>query len=160
MGHRMAPRKTAVRKTSVKKKAVKPAATPETAAAPPARKDADESAACPATTADPTTAEGGAELIDRVMRAVDRELAEIESIVGTLRRKSRPTEAERRARTLASLTRTLSEVRRLRVADEMQMPDDAERPRDLEELRQRLSQRLARMVEAGEPPATDGIADA
>lgn len=101
-----------------------------------------------------------ATLVERVAQAVDRELAEIEAIVAKMTGKSRPTEAERRARTLASLARTLSEVRRLRAADETQKPDDVDRPCDLEELRQRLSQRLAQMVEAGDAPAVDGVADA
>ncbi|MBC7586103.1 MAG: hypothetical protein H7316_20375 [Tardiphaga sp.] len=107
-----------------------------------------------------TAAPDSATLVERVAQAVDRELAEIEAIVAKMTGKSRPTEAERRARTLASLARTLSEVRRLRAADETQKPDDVERPGDLEELRQRLSQRLAQMVEAGDAPPVDGVADA
>ena len=140
-----APRKTATRPATRK------AATKKVA-----RKYAARNGAPPA---DPASADT-LTLVERVAQAVDRELAEIEGIVGTLQGKSRPTEAERRARTLASLARTLSEVRRLRAADETQNPDDVDQPRDLEELRQRLSKRLAQMVEAGETSPTDGIAEA
>lgn len=144
-------KKTAARTARVKKVAVKKAAT-GAARKPAVRKTA--------VSVDPSPGEDVVALVERVARAVDRELAEIEGIVGSLQGKSRPTEAERRARTLASLARTLSEVRRLRAADETQMPDDVDRPRDLEELRQRLSGRLAQMVEAGEASPADGVADA
>lgn len=139
-----APRKTAA-KTASRKVA-------------PARKSAPAKlrAAARADAAAPDSAT----LVERVAQAVDRELAEIEAIVIKMTGKSRPTEAERRARTLASLARTLSEVRRLRAADETQKPDDVDRPGDLEQLRQRLSQRLAQMVEAGDAPSVDGVADA
>lgn len=122
-------RKTAARKASVRKSAVKKA----TVEKPTSRKTAP-------------AAEDGLALVERVARAVDRELAEIEGIVGTLHGKSRPTEAERRARTLASLARTLSEVRRLRAADETQKPDDEpSAARDLEEFRKILFKRLEGM---------------
>ena len=66
---------------------------------------------------DPPPATGIA-LVERVTRAVERELSQIEVIVGGHHVKpGQRTEAERRARTLASLARTLTEVRKLR-ADE------------------------------------------
>ena len=50
------------------------------------------------------------------------------------------TEAERRARTLASLARTLTEVRKLRADEHRVKPqDDPDRPRDIEEFRRRLA---------------------
>jgi hypothetical protein len=144
-------KKTVARATPVKKVAAKKLAT-GAARKPAVRKTAAR--------VDTAPGEDVVALVERVARAVDRELAEVEGIVGSLQGKSRPTEAERRARTLASLARTLSEVRRLRAADETQMPDDVDRPRDLEELRQRLSGRLAQMVETGEASPADGLAEA
>ena len=146
--------KTAARKVPAKKAA--PAKRGVKSAAPSvARGKAASGTAAPADAVAPDSAT----LVERVAQAVDRELAEIEANVAKMPGKSRPTEAERRARTLASLARTLSEVRRLRAADETQKPDDIDRPGDLEELRQRLSQRLAQMVDAGDAPPVDGVVD-
>jgi plasmid stabilization system protein ParE len=134
-------KKVRARKTA-KKTAEKPVS------AKPARKAASRKASPFSTEprADAAPAEGSLGLVERVAQAVDRELAEIEGIVGTLHGKSRPTEAERRARTLASLARTLSEVRRLRAADETQKPDDEpSAARDLEEFRKILFKRLEEM---------------
>lgn len=91
----------------------------------------------------------GIVLIERVTRAIERELSQIEIIVGGHHVKpSQRSEAERRARTLASLARTLTEVRRLRAADALQRPaEDADAPRDLDEFRRTLWQRLEAMVE-------------
>ncbi|WP_299711791.1 hypothetical protein [Tardiphaga sp.] len=90
--------------------------------------------------------EHGAEMIERVTRAVERELMEIDSILaGDHNKPRRYTEAERRARTLASLARTLSEVRRLRSADEghAYVPSAA---RDLDGFRKALFKRLEQVV--------------
>jgi hypothetical protein len=96
---------------------------------------------------DPPPATGIA-LVERVTRAVERELSQIEVIVGGHHVKpALRTEAERRARTLASLARTLTEVRKLRADEHRVKPqDDPDRPRDIEELRRRLSERLEQMV--------------
>jgi hypothetical protein len=96
---------------------------------------------------DPPPATGIA-LVERVTRAVERELSQIEVIVGGHHVKpAQRTEAERRARTLASLARTLTEVRKLRADEHRVKPqDDPDRPRDIEELRRRLAERLQRMV--------------
>lgn len=93
----------------------------------------------------------GAVLIDRVTGSIERELTQIETIIGAHRvDPHRRTEAERRARTLASLARTLSELKRLgpqsgegkvKPAD-----DDDAVPRDLDEFRRELSRRLDQMV--------------
>lgn len=101
----------------------------------------------------------GVPLIDRVSRAVEREITQIEVIVGGHHLKpSQRTEAERRARTLASLARTLAELRKLRSdEDRKRARDDDAIPRDLDELRRALSRRLDQMVAgaAGLPAAGD-----
>jgi hypothetical protein len=106
---------------------------------------------------DPPPATGIA-LVERVTRAVERELSQIEVIVGGHHVKPQQrTEAERRARTLASLARTLTEVRKLRADEHRMKPqDDPDRPRDLEELRRRLSERLERMRRGRTAPAAEG----
>jgi hypothetical protein len=102
--------------------------------------------------------ETGLALIDRVRRSIEREITRIEVIVGghhvdTEQR----TEAERRARTLASLTKTLAELRRLRADEELQRPaDDDAIPRDLDELRRALSRRLEQLVGDAAQPAAAG----
>jgi hypothetical protein len=90
----------------------------------------------------------GAALVERVSRAVERELMQIETIVGGHHvRLGQRTEAERRARTLASLARTLAEVRRLRAAEEPQRPADGpSAARDLDAFRRILWKRLEGMV--------------
>jgi hypothetical protein len=96
---------------------------------------------------DPPNATGIA-LVERVTRAVERELSQIEVIVGGHHvNVARRTEAERRARTLASLARTLTEVRRLRAEeDRLKQRDDDVRPRNTPEFRLELARRLDRLV--------------
>jgi hypothetical protein len=95
----------------------------------------------------------GALLIERVTRAIERELSLIEIIVGGNRLKPQQrTEAERRARTLASLARTLGEVTRLRASEQKVKPaDDDAVPRDLDKFRRALSRRLEQVVAAPAP---------
>ncbi|NVN87030.1 MAG: hypothetical protein HXX15_13195 [Rhodopseudomonas sp.] len=98
----------------------------------------------------------GLPLLDRVTSAIERELTQIERIVGGHHvPPAQRTEAERRARTLASLARTLGAVRKLRAEEEhKRLPDDDAIPRDLDELRRALSRRLEQMVTgAAELPA-------
>ncbi len=105
---------------------------------------------------DPPPASGAA-LIERVSRAVERELSQIEVIVGGHHVKpAQRTEAERRARTLASLAKTLGEVMRLRMQDQKVKPADDDVPRDLDEFRQELSRRLERMVRSREAVSAGG----
>jgi hypothetical protein len=103
---------------------------------------------------DPPPAVGIA-LVERVTRAVERELSQIEVIVGGNHvNQAQRTEAERRARTLASLARTLTEVRKLRAEEEKLKPsDDKLGPRDIEQFRIELARKLDRLVaEAKELP--------
>lgn len=83
----------------------------------------------------------------RVQRAVERELAAIEHIIANLRPGSTNTgEAERAARTLASLARTLREVMRLEAPPEVADTPYDDDQRDLDELRDALSRKLDQLV--------------
>jgi len=90
----------------------------------------------------------GSMLIERVSRAIERELTQIEVIVGNNHVPPRQrTEAERRARTLASLARTLREVMLLRAGDrKARGEDDDAVPRDLTQLRLELARRMDQLV--------------
>jgi hypothetical protein len=88
-----------------------------------------------------------APLVKRVIKVIERELDLIEKIVG--RRggdEALLTGAERHARMLAVLARTLIELKKGCVDDEQGSADHDDRPRDLDELRQRLSERLAKRL--------------
>jgi len=82
-----------------------------------------------------------------VQDAIDRQLVAIERIVATLG-PAKVDDAERGARTLASLTRTLRELTRLRPAgtNTREGGDDDPDIRDLEEFRRELSRRLDQLV--------------
>jgi len=108
---------------------------------------------------DPPAATGAA-LIERVSRAIERELTQIEVIVGGHYVPPRQrTEAERRARTLASLARTLREITALRLSGKKEKREDDDAvPRDLSELRLALARRLDRLVadaKAAHPERSD-----
>ena len=101
---------------------------------------------------DPKPANPESSLVERVSNAIERELSKIETIIGVshvppvLR-----TEAESRARVLASLARTLKEVMRLReqernACEEKTKAADDSIPRDLDELRSELARRLEVLV--------------
>jgi hypothetical protein len=144
VGATRAPTKTSTVKKSAAKKATKPksaktskqefAATQHAAGA--CERDADlPPATCIA-------------LVERITRAVERELSQIEAIVGghyvepALR-----AEAERRARTLASLAHTLTEVRKLRADEEKSKAgDDDPGPEDINTFRLELAQKLDRLA--------------
>lgn len=107
---------------------------------------------------DPPPADGPL-LIARVANAIERELTQIELIIGNNRVPLRArSEAERRARTLASLARTLAIVTQLRdkslqgVADD---DDDEAMPTDLDTFRETLARRLEKLI-ADQPPSADG----
>lgn len=108
---------------------------------------------------DPPPASGSA-LIERVSRAIERELTQIKVIVGSHHVPPRQrTEAERRARTLASLARTLREVTALRLSEKKEKREDDDAvPRDLSELRLALARRLDQLVadaKTAHPGATE-----
>ena len=86
-------------------------------------------------------------LLKRVSSDIERELTQIEIIIcGSHVPPRHRTEAERRARTLASLARTLREVMLLRDREEKNREDDDTVPRDLDEFRRQLAQRLDELV--------------
>jgi hypothetical protein len=96
-------------------------------------------------------------MLGRVSLAIERELTQIERIVGGIRTKpAERTEAERRARTLASLARTLREVMQLRAGEEKKQDDDAV-PRDIGEFRRQLARRLEQLAAEAKAahPGTD-----
>ncbi len=99
-------------------------------------------------------------LVERVSQAVERELTQIDTIVGNAGSTpaAKRANAESRARTLASLARTLKEVMQLRDQEReaesnfdeeaSKLADDDFIPRDLDEFRRELSRRLEKMVAA------------
>ena len=95
-----------------------------------------------------------AAVIDRVWRAVERELNDIENIFHAGDVPQNHTDAERRVRTLAALSRTLNQIVKLRDQDRLRSGgkakhvDDDAIPRDLDEFRRELSRRLEQMVGA------------
>jgi hypothetical protein len=96
-------------------------------------------------------------MLGRVSLAIERELTQIERIVGGTRIKTAErTEAERRARTLASLARTLREVMQLRAGEEKKQ-DDAAVSRDISEFRRQLARRLEQLAAEAKAahPGTD-----
>lgn len=103
--------------------------------------------------------ESAATLVHRLGGTIERELCRIETIVSGRDAGARRGEAESRARVLASLARTLKEVKRLRdeaaQEESAKDADDDDVPRDLDEFRRVLSQRLDEMV-AGRAPLPAG----
>jgi len=103
--------------------------------------------------------ESAAALVHRLSGTIERELSRIETIVGGRDAGARRGEAESRARVLASLARTLKEVKRLRdeaaQGEAAKDADDDAVPRDLDEFRRVLSRRLDEMV-AGRAPHSAG----
>jgi hypothetical protein len=100
---------------------------------------------------DPAPAGAEHTLVARVSNAIERELSKIEIIIGQRVSPWLRTEAESRARVLASLARTLKEIMRLReqereAAGEKPKSDDDAIPRDLDALRSELARRLEVIV--------------
>jgi hypothetical protein len=98
---------------------------------------------------------------ERIQRAVERELHAVEQIVAKLRPSTDAGEAERAARVLASLARTLQEVARLdRVpaATEQAKEDDDRGPDDADDFIRGLARRMdefARAAARSVPDADD-----
>jgi hypothetical protein len=105
----------------------------------------------------------GAVLIERVVSSIERELVQIDAIVGKSHvLKAQRTEAERRARTLASLARTLTEVRKLRAEEDRLKPQHDDGPEDIDEFRRALSEKLDRLVRESKelyPEESDGAGE-
>jgi hypothetical protein len=103
-------------------------------------------------------------LVERITRAVERELSQIEAIVaGHHVEPALRAEAERRARTLASLAHTLTEVRKLRAdEDKSKAGDDDARPEDINTFRLELAQKLDRLAAEAQvlyPVEADGAGE-
>jgi hypothetical protein len=106
------------------------------------RRRAAERLATPPDAAPPAADRLG--LVKKLRTTVEREIADVER---QLARKTGGEGIERAARTLASLVRTLRELRALEVEAE---PVDAEEtPRDADELRRALAERLDRLGREG-----------
>lgn len=97
----------------------------------------------------PDPAAGQGSLAERLERAVEKELAAVEFMRAQYGPMPQPpTDAERTARTLATLTDTLFKVQRLRLP-QMQMtgPDDFDDlPADIDEFRHALARRIETFV--------------
>jgi hypothetical protein len=141
----MAVNKTNSKKTAAtsrpKKKNARPGAKPDT------KSDQPQDIPVLTSTADEYPGDGS-ELVGRVSRSIERELTRIDLILdGNGAEEGRHAEAERRARTLASLARTLREVTNLRNERGKQKPaDDDEIPRDIDQLRRELARRLEGLI--------------
>jgi hypothetical protein len=115
---------------------------------PPPRLSADPAVPAAAVEA----ADDGASLVVRLQRTAEREIAAIEQVLAKFGPNSGHIgDAERAARTLASLARTLREIDLLKspAPDSANSDDDDNDdriPRDLDELRREVSRRLDRLV--------------
>jgi hypothetical protein len=96
-------------------------------------------------------------LAQRIQRVVERQLAAIDRVLGAIGA-SDSAEAERSARTLASLARALKEVMRLTAPEEARDADDDDpMPRDLDDFRRELARRLEALAAGGEDaPSGEG----
>jgi transposase-like protein len=113
-----------------------------------------ETAAVPAAAGETANAEPGpppfSTLVERVEQVIERELRAVEIMRATLGAEPQPAaEAERTARTLASLTTTLYKVRRLRAGDALpearttgQGAVEIDLPADLDQFRDAIARRI------------------
>jgi hypothetical protein len=87
-------------------------------------------------------------LVARVSKSIERELFAVEQLLGDNGAPpAHDAETERRARTLASLARTLRELSQLQQADKKQKTnDDDSMPRDVNELRRELARKLDALI--------------
>lgn len=87
----------------------------------------------------------------RIQSAVERELAAVERVLDKIE-PSDPSEAERSARTLASISRTLREAAALNQPDPVTpLPHETDNdpvPRDIDEFRRELARRIRGLIEA------------
>lgn len=104
-------------------------------------------AASPKTTVRRSTRHSRKTLVARVSTSIERELFAVEQLLASNGGTSAlDTETERRARTLASLARTLRELSQLEPAKTKPKADDDAIPRDLDELRRELARRLDGLI--------------
>jgi hypothetical protein len=100
----------------------------------------------------------------RLEQAVEKELRKVEALRNEFGNPAhRSIEAERTARTLATLTETLFKVRRLREPGQTGAIADDDMPADLDGFRRALAQRMEAFVRSradGDLPADAGPADA
>jgi hypothetical protein len=126
-------------------------------ASPDAPKTGDENAA-----ADDAPPPGS--VAARLEAEVEKQLRAVESLRSEFSRpEQRSIEAERIARTLATLTETLFKVRRLREAGSAESTDDDDLPSDVDGFRRALAHRIEAFVRSrmdGSVPATDQPSDA
>jgi hypothetical protein len=110
----------------------------------------------------------GGDMMARVTRTVAREIEAIDDILARLEPgEARSSVAERAARTLASLARTLNEVRRMSPDNAPRAPapestetDQHDRmPRDMDEFRRALARRIDAFIAGQEEPAIPGDPD-
>jgi hypothetical protein len=90
-------------------------------------------------------------LVGRVRAAVEREIVAIENVLSRVESvQLRSADAERAARTLANLVKTLREVSRLEDVSGAAEEEREDQFRDLDEFRRELSARLDRIRQAGD----------
>jgi hypothetical protein len=117
------------------------------------------SAAPNAAAAAPNSPEARIAIAARIQRAVERGLDAVDRVLDTVG----PADeggAERSARTLAAVARTLQEMSALNKPDEVAPPDEADDdpvPIDLDELRNELARRINALIEAGTGEESVGV---
>jgi hypothetical protein len=110
----------------------------------PERKAADANPPAPATLAAPPLDRSA--LAARIQRSIERELDAIERVLDLLQPQN-GNEAERAARTLAALARTLREVATLDSDPAAEAdPDDDAGPRDMDEFRRDLARQIESII--------------
>lgn len=88
-------------------------------------------------------------LAARIHKTVERGLDAVERVLGKVD-PADPSEAERSARTLAAVARTLHEIAAFTKPDEMTPPDEADDdpvPQDIDEFRRELTRRIRGFIE-------------
>ena len=109
-----------------------------------------EAPAAPLPALEPVTPEALATIYARVVRAVRIEMDTIETVLKTLR-PEREAQSERATRILATVNKTLCEIADMTRPDEMTPPDETDDdavPRDIEQFRHELAQRIRELVGA------------
>jgi hypothetical protein len=102
-----------------------------------------------------------AALAQRIQNVVEREMAVVERVVNLLGPADKA-EAERTVRTLAGISRTLREIAALNQPDEVTPPNetDDDVPRDIDEFRRELAQRIHALIDARRDDESGGAVGA